>query len=84
MKVMIGNYRFDFYSYSYLMAHSKRELIDMIKIHENNLNNIAEENEWLHKSLEKAMETICNTCRDKEFGVENCTECVYLKHREVV
>lgn len=80
--MIIGNYKFDFYSVSYLMAHSKKELVDMIIVNQKNLKNIAEENEWLHSALERAMETICSTCKDKEFGVENCSECKYLKHND--
>lgn len=80
----IGHYKFDFYSYSYLMVKSKRDLVDLIKVHEHNLKGIAEENIWLHKALDKAMDTICSKCKDREFGVENCTECIYLKHDDVV
>lgn len=80
----IGHYKFDFYSYSYLMTKTKRDLVDLIKVHEHNLEGIAEENTWLHKALDRAMETCCKMCKDRQFGVENCTECIYLKHDVVV
>ena len=78
----IGNYKFDFYSFSYLMTKPKRDLVELIKVHEHNLKNIAEENMWLHSALNRTMEHICDECKDRKAGVENCPECIYLKHTE--